>query len=300
MGGEACGQRLARAMIERLPRAHVPPRFGMFSSPSRLVHSGAAGFLVSLAPSLLAAGLLLAVVPAQRGGGRQDEFADRYTVYMVDTELPAVQGEVDSKDRLASIPLVQQAKKEEHLAFLYLYDSSVDAPKRETFDQIIFANQEVGIALRCFYCARVDIAGDDDARTKFGRKLPLFVAFNDKGVWAGETSLPGYKAALRSLMGLLDKAAAGHVKPTLDDFSKTYRDTLRELRVLSGNKKMLEQRRARADDKKKAQFDKDAKELAAQEQKLLDAEKAALEKANPPPRHPEAKPFGRPAEGRGR
>ncbi|MEZ5966927.1 MAG: hypothetical protein R3F56_24010 [Planctomycetota bacterium] len=237
---------------------------------------------------------------AQRGGGRQDEFADRYAVHMVDTKLPPIEGQTDSKERLAAIPLVQQAKKEGHLAFLYLYDSSVDAPKRETFDQIIFGNQEVGIALRCFYCARVDIAGDDDARAKFGRKLPLFVAFNDKGVWAGETSLPGYKAALRSMIGMLEKAAAGHVKPTLEAFSKTYRDTLRELRVVTGNKRMLEQRRARADDKKKAQYDKEAKELAAQEQKLLEAEKTALEKANPPPRHPEAKPFGRAERGRGR
>lgn len=246
---------------------------------------------------LLAAGLLVAATPCQRGG-RQDEFLDRYACYFVEAKLPPAQGDVDSKERLAALPLVQQAKKEGHLAFLYLFDSSADEPKRAAFDQIVFGSQEVGIALRCFYCAHVDIAGDEDARTKFGRKLPLFVAFDDKGRWSGETSLPGYKAALRSLMGMLEKAAAGHVKPTLDGFSKVYRDTLRDLRVLSGNKRSLEQRRARADDKKKAQFDKDAKELQAQEEKLLATEKAALEKANPPPRHPEAKLFGRAERGR--
>lgn len=237
--------------------------------------------------------------PTQRGG-RQDEFLDRYACYMVEAKLPAATGEMESKERLASLPLVQTAKDEGHLTFLYLFDSSVDEPKRAAFDQIVFANQEVGIALRCFRCAHVDIAGDDDARAKFGRKLPLFVAFDDKGKWAGETSLPGYKAALRSLISMLEKAAAGHVKPTLADFSKTYRDILRDLRVLSGNKRTLEQRRARAPDNKKAQFAKDAKELDAQEQKLLAAEQMALEKANPPPRHPDAKVFGRAEGGRRR
>jgi len=254
--------------------------------------------LLSPSKSGLLLAWLAAAVPGQRGG-RGDEFKDRYTCYFVETKLPPPQGEVTSKERLASLPLVQQAKQEGHLAFLYLYDSSVDEPKRATFDQVVFGNQEVGIDLRCFYCAHVDIAGDDDARAKFGRKLPLFVTFDDKGRWFGETSLPGYKAALRSLTSLLEKTAVGHVKPTLEAFGKSYRDILRELRVLSGNKRTLEQRRARADDDKKAQFDKDAKDLQAQEEKLLAAEKAALALANPPPRHPDAKPFGQ-AEGRGR
>jgi hypothetical protein len=242
----------------------------------------------SIAAALLATGSAL----AQRGG-RQDEFLDRYACYFVEAKLPPADGEVESKARLATVPLVQEAANAGNLSFLYLFDSSAEAPKRAAFDQIVFGNEEVGVALRCFQCARVDIAGDADAQAKFGRQLPLFVAFDEKGKWAGETSLPGYKAALRSLISMLERAASGHVKPTLPDFVKSYRDILRELRVLSGNKRTLEQRRNRADDSKKAQYDQEAKELAAREQTLLAAEKAALEKANVPPRPKDAKMFGR-------
>lgn len=232
------------------------------------------------------------VPAAAQRGGQQDEFKDRYACYFVDTKLPAADGEVESKAWLASVPLVADAKTKGQLAFLYLYDSAADEPKRPAFEQIVFGNQEVGIALRCFRCARIDIAGDTYARAKFGRKLPLFVAFDDKGRQVGETSLPGYKAALRSLVAMLENAADGHVKPTLADFSKTYRDTLRDLRVLSGRKKTLAGRRERADDSKRAQMDKEAKELDAEEQRLLDAEKKALEAANVPPRDAEAKVLG--------
>ena len=195
---------------------------------------------------------------AQRGG-QQDEFRDRYACYFVDTKLPAPDDQVESKARLASVPLVDDAKAKGQLAFLYLYDSSADEPRRAAFDQIVFGNQEVGIALRCFRCARVDIAGDDDAGAKFGRKLPLFVAFDDKGRQVGEISLRGYRAALRPLIALLESAANGHVKPTLADFSETYRDTLRDLRVLRGRQQTLAERRGRADDSKMAQMDKETK-----------------------------------------
>lgn len=238
---------------------------------------------------------LVSVVPAlaaQRGGGRQDEFLDRYACYFVDTKLPPVDGDVDSKTRLASVPMVVDAQKKGHMAFLYLFDSSVDEPKREGFDKIVFGNQEVGIALRPFRCARVDIAGDGHAQSKFGRKLPLFVAFDDKGRIVGETSLPGYKAALRSLTSLLEKTSTGHVKPNPAYFYKTYRDILRELRVMKGRRTTLEGRRNRADEKKKAQYDKEFAELEAEEQKLLELEKKTLADADIPPRDPEAKMFG--------
>lgn len=234
--------------------------------------------------------LLATALPAQRGG--QDEFRDRYTCYFVATKLPAADGEQDGKARLAALPIVKDAKEKKDLVFLYLYDSSVDEPKRPAFDQIIFGSQEIGIALRAFRCAHVDIAGDADAQKKWGHKLPLFVTYDDQGKWYGEMSLPGYKAALRTLSDLLDRTASGHVKPSLPDFAKAYRDILRELRVLAGRRRTLEARRNAADDKKKPLLDKELKELEVEEAKLAEHERVVLEKANLPQRDPEAKPFG--------
>ena len=241
--------------------------------------------------SLIALAATLVPLTAQGRGG-PDEFLERYACYFVDTKIPVDQGEVDSKARLASIPMVKDAKEKGHLAFLYLYDSSADEPKREGFDKIIFGNQDLGIALRCFRCARIDIAGDTDAQAKFGRKLPLFITYDDKGKQVGETSLPGYKAALRSLTSIVENAATGHVKPNPANFTKTYRDILRDLRVLKGRRSTLEGRRNRAGDNKRAQFDKEFQELDAQEKRLLEHETKTLELANPPPRDPAAKMLG--------
>ncbi len=248
---------------------------------------------------LVAIALTFVPLAAQGRGGREDEFLDRYACYFLDAKLPAINGEVESKARLASVPMVVDAKEKGHLAFLYLWDSSVDEPKREAFDKIIFGNQDLGIALRAFRCARIDIAGDADARAKFGKKLPLFVVFDDKGKQVGETSLPGYKAALRSLTTIVENAATGHVKPNPANFTKTYRDILRELRVLKGRRTTLEGRRTRADDKKRAEYDKEFRELEAEEKKLLELEKKTLELADLPPRDPKAKMFGAAQRGRG-
>ena len=38
---------------------------------------------------------------------------------------------------------------------LYLFDSAAEAPKREPFENIMFGNEEVGVTLRCFHCARI-------------------------------------------------------------------------------------------------------------------------------------------------
>lgn len=234
--------------------------------------------------------LLAASLPAQRGG--QDEFRDRYTCYFVETKLPPQDGDQDGKARLASLPICKDAKEKKELVFLYLFDSSAEEPKRAAFDQIIFGSQEIGISLQAFRCAHVDIAGDADAQKKWGHKLPMFVTFDDQGKWYGEMSLPGYKAALRTLSDLLDRTAAGHVKPSLPDFGKAYRDILRELRVLSGRRRTLEARRNAADDKKKVLLEKEFKDLEADEAKLAEHEKQVLEKANLPARDPEARPFG--------
>lgn len=241
-------------------------------------------------PAFILASLFALPIAAQRGG--QDQFRDRYTCYFVETKLPPAEDEVDSKARLATLPMCKDAKEKGQLVFLYLYDSSADEPKRAGFDQIIFGTQEIGISLLAFRCAHVDIAGDADAQKKWGHRLPLFVTFDDKGKWYGEMSLPGYKAALRTLSDLLDRSASSHVKPSLPDFSKAYRDILRELRVLAGRRTTLEARRNAADEKKKVALEKEFKELEDAEQKLKETEQKVLEKADLPPRDPEAKPFG--------
>jgi hypothetical protein len=241
-----------------------------------------------LAPLSLAV-LFAAAVPvnAQRGRGRSEATLERISSYFVDAQVPPATEA--GKDRFAGLALVIDAKENKHPVFLYVFDSSIEEPKREGFDKIVFGSEEVGVTLRCFRCARVDIAGDAEAQAKWGKKLPLFLAYDDQGRPAGEVSLPGYKAATSGLLSLLDKAIGARVKPTLDTFVKDYREVVRELENLEGKRRVLEGRRAKADDKKKEQLAVEARELDAEEVKLLTTEKEVLARGKLPPRDPTAK-----------
>lgn len=235
----------------------------------------------------LACVLVPAVDALAQRRGRSEAIQERVSSYFVEAKLPAA---VESeKDRLAGLAIVKEAKEQQHLVFAYLYDSSVEEPKREGFDKVIFGSDEVGLALRCFRCVHVDIAGDTEAQTKFGRKLPLFYAYDEKGKQVGEASLAGYKAAIGPVMTLLEKAAAGYVKPMLASWVKDYREVVRELENLDGKRKVLEGRRARADDKKKVLLTAEAKELDIEEVRLLTAEKELLASVKLPERDATAK-----------
>ncbi|HLU38578.1 MAG TPA: hypothetical protein VK081_04285 [Planctomycetota bacterium] len=223
---------------------------------------------------------------AQRRG-KPEAILERVACYFVDAALLGVQAD-DGKDRLAAIPAVRAARADGHPVFVYLFDSTATEPKREGFDKIVFGNEEIGIALRCFRAVRVDLAGDAEGKAKWGRKLPVFVAYDAAGKSAGEVSLAGYKAQINPVMNLLERAAHGRVKPTLEAFVASYRDIVRGLEVLHGRRETLRGRRERADDKKKPLLDQEARELDAEEQRLLQAEQDLLERVKPPPRDPAA------------
>jgi hypothetical protein len=237
---------------------------------------------------------LAADLPAQRGGGkrRPEAVLERVSCYLVDGKLPAGTAANAGEDRVAAVGAVADARTRHELALVYLFDSKVDAEKRAAFEKTMFGNEELGIALRCFQTAHVDIAGDDDAQAKYGRRLPLFLAFDENGKQAGEASLAGYKATVAPVMGILEKAAGGHVKPTLAIFVKDYRDVVHDLEALDGKRKVLKDRKDKAADAaKKAEIEKELQASDAEEKQALANEKQLLEHARVPARDAAAKRF---------
>lgn len=235
-----------------------------------------------------------ASLTAQRGGrGRSEAIKSRVGSYFVTATLPTVEGE--KSDPLAAVAMVREAAAAHQLAVLYLYDPK-DERKHEQFEKTVFNNDEVGVALRCFRCGRIDVSADAQARARYGKQAPLFVVFGSDGKPVGEVPMTGYKAVVNPLVAMLARAAT-EVKPSLAEFVSRCRGVVNQLEQLEGKRKLLQERRARLDAKgkgqeqdagKRAELDQDGKALDAEEQKTLADEKELLEQAKVPPRDPSA------------
>ncbi|MFQ5505659.1 MAG: hypothetical protein ACE5F1_12815 [Planctomycetota bacterium] len=236
-----------------------------------------------------------------RGGGRgpSEAILSRMGNYFVNVTLPVEQDGQSTRERLAASPHVTKARDKRQLCLLYLYDRNADPKKHDRFQQVLFANQGVGVALRLFRCGKLDLGLDDGALAAYGKKAPLFIAFDAKGKRTGEVSMRGYKTSSGPLLKLLARAARGHSKLSLPAFSKKYRSFLTQLQVLEGRQRTLTQKRARLADmpgsrgeSKRAKLTKEEDRLAESEKALFAAEKKLLEQARVPARDPNAQRLG--------
>jgi hypothetical protein len=222
--------------------------------------------------------------PAQRGRGRSEAIVQRVGCFFVDGKLEAAQG--DASDPFQGIAALREAATAHYPAVLYLFDPKADTRKHEQYEVTTFGNDELGVALRCFRCVRLDVTSEPSL-SKLVARAPLFVAFDPTGKQAGELSQAGYKNGVPAVVKLLEKAAAGHVKPSLAQFVTGYRDLVRELEVAEGRKKTLDDRQSRLEEKdtaKRAEMEKERKQLEADVKALDTKETEMLRLAKVPPR----------------
>ena len=183
---------------------------------------------------------------------------------------------------MAATRVVTKAVAKKELSLLYLYDATVSLKKHQQFEQALFNNDPVCIGLRCFRTGRINLAEDALAKAAFGKKAPLFVAFDAKGKRVADLSLKGYKSRPSQLSKMLGRAARGYAKLALGDFVKKYRSFLNEIQLLDSRKRALNGKHQRIEqkkgnnDNKLAEVDKELGELTdrwdealADEQKLL-------------------------------
>lgn len=258
----------------------------------------------SLVVVVLAVAVGAVDLAAQRGGP-SEEIRSRQGAWFVDVKLPKPDT-VGGKIALEATTLVEAAVKDRNLAFLYIWDPEQLPAKHAQFEQVIFGHAEINTALRCFLCGRVNLAENPHAKDEFGRKTPLFIAFNDEGKQVGEVSIANYRAKASPIVGLLEKAHAGHGKMSLESFVTGYRKFLRDYQIYEGRKKVLEQKRARLQEKspvpagKLKDVEKEQAELDVDLEKMLVAEKQMLEAAKVPTRDPKAVQLPERNRGRGR
>lgn len=240
----------------------------------------------------LAAAWLAAPTTAQRGRPRAEEIVNRVGVFFTDTEAPAVDG--DKVADLATCPLAHEAAQADQLTVLYLYDGSQDEVARTRFERELFGDDELGIALRCFRCGRIDLAKTPAMLARFGKQAPLFVAIDEDGKTADPVSMAGNKADRGGLRRALDKAAAGALKPPLATFVKDYAKLVGDLEQALRDQQDAEARqgKAGADKAKRSAADHDRATATAAAQKLLDKERELLGKLRLPERPAGAQRLG--------
>ncbi len=241
-----------------------------------------------------------------RGFGPSEAILGRMGTYFVDVTL-SEQMLFKGMNGLAETTLVKSASKDGHLSLLYLFDPRTDKRKHENFESLMFrAPSNIAIALRYYKCGRVDLSQDEMARGMFGKKSPMFVAFNEKGKVAGNASMKGYKGKPRVLVALVTRAAKTFAKGKvqLPKFVKQYRNFLNDYMLYEGKQRTLQNKMARLAKKgtipvaKKAKLDKDTAALVALEKKLLKAEKKLLDRAKLPVRDEKATRIGDRRRGR--
>lgn len=239
-----------------------------------------------------AAALLSADAICQGGRFRRpEEVTNRVGVFFADQAGPASDG--DKVAGLETTEVVRAAIAARQPAVLYLVDGSADEEVRGQFERQVFGSDELGITLRCFHCARLDLAKETALAAQFAKKAPLFVVFDAEGK-ASEVSMVGYKPSTSSLQKALDKAGAGTVKPSLGAFAKQYASMVRDLEQLLAEQKQHQDKLARAgaDANKKKAIEKELAGVAAEMQKLLDKENEFLAKQRLPERPSTAQRLG--------
>lgn len=234
-----------------------------------------------------------------RGRGRAEEIMNRVGAWFSDTNGP-VPAEDHSID-LAAAEFVRAATGAGHASVLYLVNGSDDQDVRDGFERALFADDELGIALRCFPCGRIDLAKEETLAAKYGKQAPLFVVFDREGKAGDVVSMSGYKPAGKALQAQLTKAAQGVVKPSLAAFTKEYADLVRDLEQVLAKKKIASERLAKAggDKQKRAEAEKDVAVAEREEHKVLEQERQMLAKTTLPPRPDNARRLGATRPGRG-
>jgi hypothetical protein len=252
---------------------------------------------------LLTVALFASTVLAQGGGrgrGRPEEITNRVGAFFATATGPRPAG--DQAGDLAQADLVRAASGVGQLTLLYLYDSRDDADVREQFERTLFAGDELGISLRCFHCGRIDVEQDAKLKAKFGKQVPLFVAFDKDGKAGEPVSMSGYKPSAAALQKQLEKVAHGALKPALPAFVKEYGGLVRDLEQLLNKKKQAQEKMARAggDKQKRAEAEQDVKDVDAEVTKLAAKEVELLNRVGLPERAANATRLGGRGWGGGR
>ena len=211
---------------------------------------------------------------------RPEEISNRVAVYFKEVAGPETDGEKVAD--LNTIEMVREAAAADQVSVLYLHDGELEERPVRTFEALLFRSDvkgdELGIKTRLFHCGQIDISKDPALKQRFGKKAPLFVAFDKSGKELRPVSMTGLKPNPTALEGLLDRASKGAFKPLLPTFAKKYSKLVVDLEKLLKERSEAESDQAKAgnDKAKQNKARRELEAIAKAEQKLLEKEQEML------------------------
>lgn len=252
----------------------------------------------ALLASLCVAMIATDTLDAQRraAGGRRgrnewrrpDEISNRVAVYFKEVAGPETDGEKVAD--LNTIEMVREAAAADQVSVLYLHDGTLEERPVRAFEALLFRSDvkgdELGIKLRLFHCGLIDVSKDPALKQRYGKKTPLFVAFDKSGKELRPVSMSGLKPNPTGLEGLLDRASKGAFKPLLPTFAKKYGKLVVDIEKLLKERSEAESDQAKAgnDKAKQNKARRELEAIAKAEQKLLQKEQEMLAEMNFPER----------------
>ncbi len=242
-------------------------------------------------------------------GRRSPAIDERVGAFFVPVRVDSAAAPADAtkkdkdQDLLAPLPFVVAAVGEKQRSLVYLCDAATDADQHAQFERTLFTD-DVGVALRFFACARIDVSAATATalRARYGKQVPLFVAFDAAGKAAGELSMAGFKPDAKGLVDLLDKTVGKQNKLTLGAFVKEYKDVVRDLERLAEQERLLDakdQKIDSGDKQKRAAIEAERRKLEAEQKKVMAAERELLQQVDLPARAEGAERVGRSGRGGG-
>ncbi|MAD34618.1 MAG: hypothetical protein CMJ88_12805, partial [Planctomycetes bacterium] len=219
---------------------------------------------------------------------RPDEISNRVAVYFKEVAGPETDGEKVAD--LNTIELVREAAAADQVSVLYLHDGTLEERPVRAFEALLFRSDvkgdELGIKLRLFHCGLIDVSKDPALKQRYGKKTPLFVAFDKSGKELRPVSMSGLKPNPTGLEGLLDRASKGAFKPLLPTFAKKYGKLVVDIEKLLKERSEAESDQAKAgnDKAKQNKARRELEAIAKAEQKLLEKEQEMLAEMNFPER----------------
>ncbi|MGE3172937.1 MAG: hypothetical protein AB7O97_09955 [Planctomycetota bacterium] len=227
---------------------------------------------------------------------------ERVGAFFVDVELDHEPQPADPRqtgrdvDLLSPLAIVGEAAAQQQTCLVYLCDRGAEPERLREFERRLFADDDLGLALRRFRCVRIDVGGALAAplRARYD-VVPVFVVCDRHGRPLVEVPMPRRRPAGRELAQALERAFGRGEPLPLKTFVKRHGKLVRELEKVEQRRRRFDEREATLaadDDTGRAALARDRERLAADEQRILTAERELLEAARLPARPEAARRLG--------
>ena len=151
--------------------------------------------------------------------------------------------QLEGDDFLTSVKELTRTGKANIPTLLMIY-SGDDAASLPSFERTLFQNLPLALTAKVFTCLKLDVKKSKSAREVFGRAIPRFVLFDDKGRRRADISMAEYRIRPKALLEVMKKVLSRYEAFPLDRFIDRYKGLLRGLVPLEAARQAILEKEA--------------------------------------------------------